>query len=156
MSFCNCVCQWLASEGPWFRPLLPIKGHLVCSCAVQGSFEPGPLLPRRPRGLAGKQCSLYLRQAFPHGKPALVSPAFELLDPVGAHGLGRTSSASIFGSLVLADFQLCFPAVKKNIYMDGSNWEFNNFLMFLVVLGKSTENGLYIFSVSPFCAKTLC
>lgn len=98
---------------------------------------------------------MYLQQAFPHGKPALVSPAFELLDPFEAHGLGRASRASILGSLVLADFQLSFPAVK-NIYMDGSNWEFNNFLMFLVVLGKSTGNGLYIFSVSPFCAKTLC
>lgn len=155
MSFCSWVCQWLGSEGPWHRLLLPIKGHLVCSCAVQGSFEPGPLPPWRHRGLAGKQCSLYLQQAFPHGKLALVSPASELLDLFGAHELGRASGASIFGSLVLANFQLCFPAVK-NIYMDGSNWEFNNFLMFLVVLGKSTENGLYIFSVSPFCAKTLC
>ena len=94
------------------------------------------------------------RQALPCGKSPFNS-AFEFLDPFGGHGLVKASSASIFCSLVLVDFQLCFPTVK-NIYTDGSNWEFNNFLMSLVVLGKPSENDLCIFSVSPFCAKTLC
>lgn len=39
--------------------------------------------------------------------------------------------------------------------MDGSDWEFNNFLMFLMVLGYSTETDMHFFSVSPFCAKTI-
>lgn len=39
--------------------------------------------------------------------------------------------------------------------MDGSNWEFNNFLMFLMVLGHSTETDIHFFNVSPFCAKTI-
>lgn len=102
--------------------------------------------------MAGEQCFLHPRQALPRGKPTLVSAAFELLDPFG---LVKASSASIFCSLVLAYFQLCFPAVK-NISSDGSNWEFNNFLMFPVVPGKSTENDKYFFSVPPSCAKTLC
>lgn len=81
------------------------------------------------------------------GKSSLVNSAFESLDPFGRHGLVKTSSASI-SSLVLADFQLCFASVK-NICMVGSNWEFNNFLMFLVVLGNSTEKDIYFFSVFP-------
>lgn len=66
----------------------------------------------------------------------------------------RASRASLFRSVVLLDFQLRFPFVK-NICMDGSNWEFNNFWMFLVGLGNSAENDIYFFSVSPFCAKTI-
>lgn len=67
----------------------------------------------------------------------------------------RASGTSLFCSLVLVDFQLCFLAVK-NICMDGSNWEFNNFLMFLLVLGKPTENDIYFFSVFPRSVLKLC
>lgn len=81
------------------------------------------------------------------GKSSLVSSAFESLDPFGRHGLVKTSSALIC-LLVLADFQLCFASVK-NICMVGSNWEFNNFLIFLVVLGNSTENDIYFFQCFP-------
>lgn len=88
------------------------------------------------------------------GKSSLVGSTCELLDPFGGHRLVKLTSASIFCSLVLVDFQLCFPFVK-NIRMDGSNWEFNNFLMFLMVLGYSIETDIHFFNVSPFCAKTI-
>lgn len=89
-----------------------------------------------------------LRQALPCGKSSLVSSAFQLLDPFGGLGLVKASGTSIFCSLVLGDFQLCFLVVR-NICTDGSNWEFNNFLMFLLVLGKSTETDIYFFQCFP-------
>lgn len=83
--------------------------------------------------------------AFPHGQP-LVSSSFELREPLWE--LVRASRTSLFCLLVLPELQVCFPAVK-NIRTGGSNWEFNNFLMFLVVFRRSTENEPYFSSMFP-------
>lgn len=77
--------------------------------AVEVGFEPGPLERCFAEGASSNS-----------GKSSLVSLTCELLDPFGGHELVKSSSASIFCSLVLVDFQLCFSFVK-NIWMDGSN-----------------------------------
>lgn len=89
--------------------------------------------------------------AFPT-ENLLLAPFLNCVTPLGVSK--KASSTSIFCLLVLFDFQLCFPAVK-NICTDGSNWEFNNFLMFLVVFGKSTENETYFSSMFPYAVRKL-
>lgn len=68
--------------------------------------------------------------------------------------LVRASRTSLFCLLVLPELQLGFPAVTS-IRTGGSNWEFNNFLMFLVVFRRSTENEPYFSSMFPHSLRKL-